>query len=275
MRLHVLDHAGDDRDGSDPRPPLLLLHGGMAHARWWDLVAPALAQHARPFALDRRGHGDSDWTDPARYGWERDLLDIEEAMRTLAREPWTVVGHSQGGFLAVHLTTRRNVPIERVVLLDVPLNPTSPTLLRARRALSRIPQIRYSSLENAMRRFQPYPAPHRVPEEIRLYLARHSFKPTADGGWTSKFHWQMHQQPRPGPSPLADVGERLRRVEVPTLVLRGEHSSILSREEHAELVARLPHGVGVEIADATHSLHAEQPDAVARAIARFLADHDA
>ncbi|MEW6268291.1 MAG: alpha/beta hydrolase [Thermodesulfobacteriota bacterium] len=271
LRLNVLEHGGDDRHGA--RRPLLLLHGGMAHARWWDLVAPALAAHCRPFALDRRGHGDSDWTAPERYGWERDLLDVEQAMRALSPDPWTVLGHSQGGLLAVHLATRGNVALERVVLLDVPLDPTSPRLVRAGRALNRIPQIRYETLEHAVRRFQPYPAPHRVPDDVRLYLARHSFKPTPDGGWTSKFHWKMYRRERRGPSPLTDFGERLRRVPVPTLSVRGEHSSILSRDEHAEMVARLERGVGVEIAGATHSLHAEQPDAVARSIAQFLA-HD-
>jgi pimeloyl-ACP methyl ester carboxylesterase len=270
LRLNVLDHGAGDapRDG---RRPALLLHGGMAHARWWDLVAPALAAGCRPYALDRRGHGDSDWTDPERYGWERDLLDLEEAMRLLSPEPWTVVGHSQGGLLAVHLATRANVSLERLVLLDVPLEPTSPRLTRAGRALNRIPQLRYDTLEDAVRRFQPYPAPHSVPEAVRLYLGRHSFKPTEDGGYTSKFHWKTFQHGRERrPSPLADFDERLRRVPVPTLAVRGEHSTILSRDEHAALVARLPRGRGVEIANATHSLHAEQPLAVARAIAEHL-----
>jgi pimeloyl-ACP methyl ester carboxylesterase len=268
LALHVLDHGSE---GADDAPPLLLLHGGMAHARWWDLVAPALADVARPWAIDRRGHGDSPWTDVERYGWERDLLDLEDAMRMLSPAPWTLVGHSQGGLLAVHLATRGRVPVAGVVLVDVPLDPTSARLQRAGRAFDRIPQICWATLDDAMRRFQPFPAPHRIPDPVLRHLARHSFKPTADGGWTSKFHWKQYQRDRSREgNPLADFTERLRRVAVPALSLRGAESTILRAAEQEELVARLPLGRGVEVAGATHSLHAEQPDAVARAIRAFL-----
>lgn len=267
LKLNVLDHG--DGDG---RRPVLLLHGGMAHARWWDFVAPALAGVAHPYAIDRRGHGDSDWTEPERYGWERDLLDLEEAMQLLSPGPWTLVGHSQGGLLAVHLATRGRVPMARLVLVDTPLDPGAPKLVRASRAFNRIPQLRWPTLEDAMRRFQPFPSPHRIPEAMLRHLARHSFKPTGDGGWTSKFHWKSYQRDRSREgNPLADFKERLRRVAVPALSIRGGESTILSAEEQEELVARLPAGRGVEIAHATHSVHAEAPDAVAGAIRDFLA----
>jgi pimeloyl-ACP methyl ester carboxylesterase len=53
--------------GDDSRPPLLLLHGGMAHARWWDPVAARLADRLHVFAADLPGHGDSPWLEPPRY----------------------------------------------------------------------------------------------------------------------------------------------------------------------------------------------------------------
>lgn len=243
----------------------------MAHARWWDLVGPQLATVARPFALDRRGHGDSDWTEVERYGWERDLLDIESVMRGLSDEPWLLAGHSQGGLLAVSLATRGNVPLRALVLLDVPLEPSSPRLARAGRAFRRMPQLAYPTLEDAMRRFQPYPSPHYVTEPVLDYLARHSFKPIDEGGYTSKFHWKSYQRDRRREgNPLAGYGERLRRIEVPVLSVHGAASTILSDDDQRELVRRLPRGRGVDVAGATHSLHAEQPDAVARALQEFF-----
>src|SRR4029450_1007813 len=53
--------------------PLMLLHGGMAHSGWWDTLAPELTPCCRPHAFDRRGHGESEWADPTRYGWGRGL----------------------------------------------------------------------------------------------------------------------------------------------------------------------------------------------------------
>jgi len=56
LLLHGLDYGGRGR------PPLLFLHGGSAHAHWWDFVAPAFTEHFHVMALDQRGHGDSQWT---------------------------------------------------------------------------------------------------------------------------------------------------------------------------------------------------------------------
>lgn len=268
--MHVLDHAAASEAAA--ARPLLLLHGGMGHARWWDLVAPSLTDVVHPFALDRRGHGDSDWADPDRYGWERDLLDAEEAMRRLSALPWTLAGHSQGGLLAVHLATRGRVPVRELILLDVPLEPQSPGLKRAGRAFQRIPQLRYPSLEHAVRRFQPFPSTHHVPADVLDYLARHSFKPIDAGGeLTSKFHWKSYQRDRSREGdPLADHGSRLGAIDVPVLSIRGGDSTILPRDDQAELLRRLRDGRGVEIPHATHSLHAEQPGAVVAALRAFL-----
>ncbi len=38
---------------------IVLVHGGAAHARWWDHIAPLLAERARVVAIDLSGHGDS------------------------------------------------------------------------------------------------------------------------------------------------------------------------------------------------------------------------
>ena len=57
-KLHYLDWGGDP----DKRT-FVLLHGGAAHAHWWDGVAPMLTPYGRVLALDFRGHGRSQWAD--------------------------------------------------------------------------------------------------------------------------------------------------------------------------------------------------------------------
>ena len=54
LRFHVLDWGGEGRT------PLLLLHGFTGHAHAWDTLAIALQPHFHVYALDQRGHGDSD-----------------------------------------------------------------------------------------------------------------------------------------------------------------------------------------------------------------------
>lgn len=269
--LNVVDYGA--ASGAAAARPLLLLHGGMGHSRWWDLVAPLLTGVAHPFAVDRRGHGDSDWVDPESYGWERDLRDLEEVARRLSSLSWSVAGHSQGGLLAVHLATRCHVPLRDLILLDVPLEPQSPSLQRAGQAFRRMPQIRYPSLDAALQRFQPFPPVHHVPPDVLEYLGRHSFKPADDdsGELVSKFHWKSYQRDRSREgNPLLDHDARLRAIAVPVLSVRGGDSTILSREDQAELLRRLRDGRGIEVPRATHSLHAEQPALVAAAMRDFL-----
>ena len=85
---HVLEHEGlrlhvAAYEGPADSSPFLLMHGGMAHGAWWAPLARALGAKVRPFALDRRGHGQSDWADVDRYGWSHDLEDAERVARAL------------------------------------------------------------------------------------------------------------------------------------------------------------------------------------------------
>lgn len=285
MRLHVLAY-GAEKARPGVRHPVALLHGGMAHARWWDLVGPRLSALGEVFAIDRRGHGDSDWADAARYGWERDLLDAETVLSLLSRNAWIVIGHSQGGLQAVYLAARQRVPIAALVLVDVPFHPASPRLMRAGSTFVKIRQPRFSKLETAIESFRPFPGGDRLPEAVRRYVGEHSFKRTEDGFYTSKFHWQVFKGPRreggthtgvshaPAPleqNPLSRFESAVAELEVPLLWLRGAESTILTADDLAELGALVPNGRTVEVSGATHNPHLENPAAVADAIHDFLA----
>jgi pimeloyl-ACP methyl ester carboxylesterase len=154
----------------------MLLHGGMAHSGWWETLAPELTPCCRPFAFDRRGHGESEWADPDAVRLDRDIADIETVMARLDPGPWILVGHSQGGLLAAEVATAGRARLAGMVLVDVPLEPRSPDLRRTGRALRRMPQIHYPTIEDAVRRFQPFPPKHRIPDDELRRLAAESFR---------------------------------------------------------------------------------------------------
>ncbi len=62
--------------GRDGLPPLLLVHGGLDHARNWDWVARSLREHFHVYAMDLRGHGNSAWAPGAIYSIAEHVLDI-------------------------------------------------------------------------------------------------------------------------------------------------------------------------------------------------------
>jgi pimeloyl-ACP methyl ester carboxylesterase len=262
--VHVLEWGGGRAR------PLLLLHGGMAHARWWDGVAARLADRLHVFAVDLPGHGDSPWLEPRRYA-ATELPVVRALLATLARGPWALGGHSNGGLQAVVVASDGDLPIDRLVLVDVPLDPTAPRLVRSGMAFRRMPQPRWASRDEAVAAFRLFPPDGDPSEEALRRLAAHSVRADGDGGWTSKFDWRYFRDRDPdAPHPYAGFGERLGRVACPTLVLRGERSSIQSAADHAQLLARLPAATGLVIAGAGHNPHVERPAETADAIARFV-----
>src|SRR5271156_2818797 len=113
MRFHFLEWG---RPGA---PTVLLLHGGNQSAHSWDLVSLHLSDRYHVFALDQRGHGDSEWSREVDYsiGAKADdaLAFIED--QQLGRP--VVVGHSMGGMVAMRMLVSEPSAARGLVLVDV------------------------------------------------------------------------------------------------------------------------------------------------------------
>src|SRR5262245_62954481 len=89
LRIHF-------RDWGDPRlPPLVIVHGLRDHSHSFDDLARGLLDRFHVFALDLRGHGDSETT--PYYGFGHFVLDLHNLIRALRLERTVLVGHSMGG----------------------------------------------------------------------------------------------------------------------------------------------------------------------------------
>ena len=62
--------------GQAERPPVVLVHGGRDHARNWDRVAQALLDDYCVYAVDLRGHGNSDWAIGDQYSLPEMTADL-------------------------------------------------------------------------------------------------------------------------------------------------------------------------------------------------------
>lgn len=169
------------RWGPPGGPGVMLIHGGGAHAGWWDHIAPLLDTH-RVIAPDLTGHGDSSWR--PSYGlatWADEVMAIAAA-EGLDRP--VLVGHSMGGWVAAATAATHPASVGGVIILDSPLNdePPEEETLRRRRQPTRV----YPSLEVAVSRFRTLPE-----QEVLLpYVIRHVAPQSVrqvDGGWTWKF----------------------------------------------------------------------------------------
>src|ERR1700709_1274412 len=75
-------------------PGLILIHGFRAHARWWDHIAPSLAQGHRVVAINLSGMGESGWR--SAYSRAQHGREIMAVAAACGFDPVTLVAHSYG-----------------------------------------------------------------------------------------------------------------------------------------------------------------------------------
>ena len=112
-RFHFLEW------GNSEAPPIVLLHGGHQSAHSWDLVSLHLAQRYRVFALDQRGHGDSEWARDVEYTNTTMSEDAEAFIRALGIAKPVLVGHSMGGRNSLLLARRSPALLRALVIVDI------------------------------------------------------------------------------------------------------------------------------------------------------------
>src|SRR5207237_6955234 len=104
--------------GNAGRPVLCFLHGGSAHADWFDFVTPAFAERFHVIALDQRGHGESQWAEPPAYGTEHFAADLLGFIDAPGLTRVTLIGHSMGGHNAMSFAAWHPERVSALVIID-------------------------------------------------------------------------------------------------------------------------------------------------------------
>jgi len=253
--------------GPRSAPPLLLLHGGGANTHWWDWVAPRLAGVFRVFALDFPGHGQSMWPRLPRYRMQDLVAAVVGFAKALGIRRIDLVGHSMGGKVGMLVAARRPRLVDHLVIVDATPDVAADGLAEMRRIATR-PLRLFPTRRVAAGAFRLIP-PETVASPARLRaLATRSAWCWGRGRWSIGPDREFFG--RVVPQVAWPV---LPRIRCPTLILRAERSSILSREAAARMRAVIPRASLLEVPDTCHHLTLERPGWVADAVRRFLADH--
>jgi pimeloyl-ACP methyl ester carboxylesterase len=131
----------------------------------------------------------------------------------------------------------------------------------------------FATLEDAARAIAAY-TPNRKravnPEGLKKVLRQ-----KADGRW--HWHWDPAFMSRRGsevPAPdfqgLFEVA--LANIEVPTLLVRGKLSDVVTEDGAQDFLAKIPHAKLADVRDAAHMVAGDQNDAFSSAVTRFLAE---
>jgi pimeloyl-ACP methyl ester carboxylesterase len=257
LALHLLEWGAPDA------PPLCLLHGGGAHAHWFDAVVPALAGRFHVVSLDQRGHGESGWAEPPAYATEDFTADLLGVMDILGWPRMSLLGHSMGGHNAMAFAAWHGARLDRLVIADA--RPALPPerLARMRDRGSRPPR-RHPSLASAVAAYRLLPPETVCEPGLLAHLAEAGYV-ERDGGFRPRFDPACYATRRP-----FDLWPLLEGIPVPTLVLRGELSPILTADMAARMVKVIPQATLAEIAGAHHHVVLDRPAEVGTVLLEFL-----
>jgi pimeloyl-ACP methyl ester carboxylesterase len=250
------------REWGAPRSkPILLIHGITSSSLTWIRVAPRLASRWHVFAVDLKGHGDSD--QPARgYRLSDQADEVAEMCTVLELDDVAIVGHSWGGAIAVLLATRTGSRVKRLVLEDpaVGRRNQSPAPTSARREAA-----------------QRYIASVGLTREQAEAMAR----PNLADGWTEadvagKIDAAMKGSPAAVEAVFRENGDwevldQLADLRCPTLLVRAEVSrGGIVGQEAVELAKANSQVRVVTVPQADHNIHRGRYDAFMALVEPFL-----
>ncbi|HYC47211.1 MAG TPA: alpha/beta hydrolase [Burkholderiales bacterium] len=258
LKLRYLDY------GTGGRPPMFCLHGGAVNAHWFDFVAGAFTADYHVRALDQRGHGDSQWTDPPQYGYQLYASDFAAIAEQLDLRDIVLVGHSMGGTVSIVYTAEHQERVKALIVVDSTLKPNVERVNLLRGVGSREGRS-YASHEEFVANFKMRPpGTQAVPQVIR-YLAERGGRQGPDGRWRPKFDRNVYAQRQ-----LFDVRPLWNRIAVPVLIVKGGLSNRITPEIWEDIQVRCPHAKLVEVPGSEHHVTLDNPADFTRAVSDFL-----
>jgi pimeloyl-ACP methyl ester carboxylesterase len=261
-----------DAWGDPVRPPVVFLHGGGQTRGAWGDTAQAVARAGYyAVSVDHRGHGESDWAPDGDYAAATMAQDLRRIIAALGAPPVTV-GASLGGLVSLLVEGEDGGgALRALVVVDIAPRMEVDGVERILGFMRSRPDG-FGSVEEAAQAVAEY-LPHRPPPRDLSGLER-NLRRTPDGRYV--WHWDPRFLEHATAIGITE-GQRqrfddaARRIRVPTLLVRGRMSEVVSEEGVREFLDAVPHAEHVDVSKAGHMVAGDRNDAFTEAVLEFLA----
>ena len=248
----------------------VFVHGLMGYGANWRKIVAGLESTERCLTYDQRGHGRS--MKPASgYAPEDYADDLKSILDELGWREIILVGHSMGGRNVLNFASRYPDYISRLVIEDIgaEANPSAHVYYEQLLGLAPVPfQSRAAAREYFMNDFVKV-AQTREPVQVLAQYFYSNMEEKEDGTVSWKFSKDaMIESVKAGRG--MDRWAEVASLTMPTLLVRGENSQELSRENYHKMLDLNEALRGVEIPQAGHWVHSDQPQAFLDAIKSFV-----
>lgn len=259
--------AGDSWGDADG-PLVLLLHGGGQTRHAWGGTGQMLGTAGYcAVAFDARGHGDSGWSPDGNYGQDIMVRDLECVIAAMGGRRPVLIGASMGGGTSLVAVGEDRVDATALILVDIVPYTEPVGVARIQAFMAEKPEG-FDSLEEVADAISRY-RPHRPRPRSLDGLAK-NVRVGTDG----KYHWHWDPRFLASPRDRRRRHERLsacaRRLTLPTLLVRGGSSDVVSEEGVREFLTLCPHAEYVNVQQAGHMVAGDRNDVFGRAAIDFL-----
>jgi len=251
--------------GEPGKPGLVLIHGAMAHANWWDFIAPRLADRFHVVAPHLSGMGESGHRDAYSTALFSDEVIAVMQHAGLGADT-VVVGHSLGGAVALTLGVRHAGRVRGIVMLDSAVfPPDQPSPFDPAKAPYR-PKTICPDYASAVARFFPLPQQPCQHPYLLQYVAHHSVAPM-HGGWSWKFDDALFKKLQ-----MPESWRELEALQTPLAVIYGECSAVFTApvKSYVQGVMQRRGWPMLAIPGAHHHLMLDSPRALCSALDGLL-----
>lgn len=283
-RLSAVDFGG-------PGMPMVVLHGMRDHGLAMTAVAEAFGDEYRVIAADLRGHGDSD--NPGSYAMVQFIADLAALVDHFGLERMVLVGHSLGGHIATKFAGIYPAMVAALVIIDG-MGPPRSTERDSREDM----QARWRGFVDTARTLRDERRQMKGEEEAVSRLRRNNpglseatARLIAHEGVEShpaggvRWKWDARVQMVWGTFDHDETERQCGFIDCPVLIVTGEHSmqywsgrGLFAGEdvhavhdaENRRRVMLFTDARHVEIPDAGHMIHYDQPDRLNGEMRAFL-----
>ncbi len=242
LKLHVQDY------GTTGKPAILCVHGGAAHAHWFDFIAAGFTADYHVCALDHRGHGDSEWDQSPTpdYSYQRYAADLNAVVEQLDLRDFILVGHSMGGVVSTVYSATYPGRAKAFILIDSTIC-MPPERIASMQAVGNREGRHYATQEEFLANYKVRPAGSVAAPEVIRHIAQHSGRLFEDGRWRYKVDRKIYAMRQ-----RMDSFPYWNHIKIPALLMKGDRSARITPEIIAEVKSRAPQ---VEVAEVAHSDH--------------------
>ncbi|HUD92704.1 alpha/beta hydrolase [Sphingobium sp.] len=262
-----------DVAGDADAPPILFMHGGGQTRHSWGRAAALAAQRGfRSVSIDLRGHGESDWAANGCYDLDDYVADARKVIAQIGGRA-AIVGASLGGLTGLVVAGESQELASALVLVDVAPRIEIEGADEIRGFMTSAPNG-FASVDEAADAVSAY-LPHRErPSNIDGLMK--NLRLGEDGRY--RWHWDPAMTKSGNGPPTGRAQFLLERaagnLSVPTLLVRGGISKVVSQQSVDEFLALAPHAEYVNVAGADHMVAGDRNDAFNDAVFNFLERQD-